>query len=147
MIYLVVATAQLVGGWLADRFPPKWLYIAAFAIKLPVTLAAVAVGGWAMLPVAMAMGFTMDLAAPAENVLLARYSPRRRRGLVYGLKYVASFAAFPLGIELVAASYRWSGSWNTLYLALTGLALGMLLVAFFLPSERPRPIPSAAAGS
>ncbi|MDP6708039.1 MAG: MFS transporter [Alphaproteobacteria bacterium] len=148
VIYLVGATAQIGGGWLADRYSPKWIYVAAFAIKLPVTLLAVAVGGWAMLPVAMAMAFTMDLAAPAENVLLARYSPSRRRGLVYGLKYVASFAAFPLGIEMVALSYRWSGAWDALYLALAALALAMLLAALFLPAERPRPLAATApAGS
>jgi MFS family permease len=148
VVYLVGATAQIPGGWLADRYSPKWLYIAAFAIKLPVTLLAVTVGGWAMLPVAMAMAFTMDLAAPAENVLLARYSPRRRRGLVYGLKYIASFAAFPLGVEMVALSYRWSGAWEALYMALAALALAMLVAAFFLPSDHPRPVAATApAGS
>ena len=134
MIYLFGATGQLLGGWLADRYSLKLVYAASFAAKIPITLVAAEIGGWPLVMVAVAIGFTLDLSGPVENILLAKYSPRRRRGLIYGLKYVASFAAAPLGVQLVAWSYGWSGDAKALYLCLALIAALMLLGALFLPA-------------
>ena len=148
IIYLVGATGQIAGGWLADRYALKWVYALTFAIKIPMTLLAIGIGGWSLFLVAIVIGFTLDLSGPVENILLARYSPQRRRGLIYGLKYVAGFAAAPLGIAFVAWCYRWSDGPEALYLGLAALALLMLIGALFLPNDRPNVVTApATAGS
>ena len=144
IIYLVGATGQIAGGWLADRYALKWVYALTFAIKIPMTLLAIGVGGWPLFLVAIVIGFTLDLSGPVENILLARYSPQRRRGLIYGLKYVAGFAAAPLGVTFVAWCYRSSDGPEALYLGLAALALLMLIGALFLPNDRPKVVPAPA---
>jgi len=147
--YLVGASGQVLGGWLADRYPLKWVYALSFAVKIPAMLLAMAVGGWPVLAVAVIVSFTLDLSGPVENILLARYSPQRRRGLVYGLKYVASFAVAPLGVAMVAWSYRWFDGTATLYLWLAVTAALMFVGALLLPGDRARVVraPAPAAGS
>jgi MFS transporter, FSR family, fosmidomycin resistance protein len=143
--YLIGGTGQLAGGWLADRYPLKWVYAGTFLVKIPAALLAVTVAGWPVVAIAVAVSFTLDLSGPAENILLARYSPERRRGLVYGLKYVAGFAAAPLGVAMVAWSYRAYDGPPTLYLWLAGIGVLMLLGALLLPNDRPKVVAAPAA--
>jgi len=143
--YLIGGSGQLVGGWLADRYPLKWVYAASFLVKIPAALLAVSAVGWPVVAIAVVISFTLDLSGPAENILLARYSPQRRRGLIYGLKYVAGFAAAPLGVAMVAWSYRWYDGPPTLYFWLAGMGALMLFGALLLPNDRPKPVPAPAA--
>ena len=39
------------------------------------------------------------IALPAENMLLARYTPESRHGLVFGIKFVLAFGAAPLAVQ------------------------------------------------
>jgi hypothetical protein len=110
----------------------------SFIVKVPAVLVAASVAGWPVAAVAVVVSFTLDLSGPVENILLARYSPQRRRGLIYGLKYVAGFIAAPAGVALVAWSYRAADGAPTLYLWLAVLAALMLVGSLLLPSERPR---------
>jgi len=138
LVYLTGSTAQLAGGYLTDRLPLKWLYIATFALKLPLPFIAAWLGGWPAMLVAAAIVFFLDFSAPVENVLLARYSPPKRRGLIYGLKFVLAFAAAPLGVQLVALFYGASGRFDTLLVTMGALVVVMLLIALLLPGERRR---------
>jgi len=142
LVYLAGSSAQIAGGLLTDRLPLKWLYVATFALKLPLPFIAAALGGWPAMLVAAAIVFFLDFGAPVENVLLARYSPAHRRGLIYGLKFVLAFAAAPIGVQMVAWFYGASGGFNALLLALGALVVVMLLTALLLPADRR---PSAAA--
>ncbi len=147
-IYLVGAVAQLVGGPLADRWSVKWVYAGSFLIKLPAFAVAAHLGGWPMAFAAMVIVFMVDLGAPAENVLIARYSPSRHRGLAYGIRHIAGFITAPLGVQLVALFYGWTEDFTWLLLALSGLVAIGLLATLFLPGDRrarPGVTPSAAA--
>lgn len=133
LIYLIGSISQLIGGHLSDRLPMKWLYVASFAIKLPIVAAAAVFTGWAMLPVAILIVFLIDLGAPVENLLLAHYSPKRRRGLSYGIKHAMGLVAAPIGVQLVAEGYAGSGGFTSLFLVLAALLGLMLLAALLLP--------------
>jgi FSR family fosmidomycin resistance protein-like MFS transporter len=133
---LMGSAGQLIGGRLADRLPMKALYVATFMIKLPLMALAAWMGGaWALL-VAVVIGFMFDFAAPVENLLLARYSSGKRRGLAFGLKFAMGFVAAPLGVNLVAWSYGdAAGGAPAMFLALAVLGLVMLLAAMALPRD------------
>lgn len=133
---LLGSVGQLVGGRLADRLPFKWLYVATFALKLaPLALAAL-IGGPGAVLLAAIIGFTFDMSAPVENLLLARYSSGRRRGLAFGLKFAMGFAAAPIGVNLVAWTYAEGASGAPMLFAiLAALTAAMLAAALLLPRE------------
>lgn len=135
LIYLVGSISQLVGGHLSDRVPLKWLYVASFMIKIPIVAGAAILGGWAMLPVAIFIVLMIDLGAPVENLLLAQFSPKRWRGLSYGIKHAMGLVAAPIGIALVAGGYGASGNFGQLFAILAALQTLMLVAALFLPSS------------
>ena len=145
---LMGSAGQLIGGRLADRVPMKALYVATFMIKLPLMGLAAWLGGpWALL-VAVVIGFMFDFAAPVENLLLARYSSGKRRGLAFGLKFAMGFVAAPLGVNLVAWAYGdAAGGAPALFLALAACGLIMLAAAMALPRDAgaaraPQPLPA-----
>lgn len=145
---LMGSAGQLIGGRLADRVPMKALYVATFMIKLPLMALAAWLGGpWALL-VAVVIGFMFDFAAPVENLLLARYSSGKRRGLAFGLKFAMGFVAAPLGVNLVAWAYGdAAGGAPALFLALAACGLIMLAAAMALPRDAgaaraPQPLPA-----
>jgi FSR family fosmidomycin resistance protein-like MFS transporter len=135
-IYLVGAAAQLLGGYLADRGLCKATYVASFALKLAALALAYGVTGWPVVLAAMIIVLVFDIAAPIENVLIARYSPERRRGLAYGVRHGIAVVSAPLGVQLVASLYSESTGFADLLLVTGGLVAVILFAALFLPADR-----------
>jgi len=145
---LMGSVGQLIGGRLADQMPMKTLYVATFLVKLPLMLLAAWFGGIWVLLIAVFIGFMFDFSAPVENLLLARYSSGKRRGLAFGLKFAMGFVAAPLGVNLVAWAYGdAAGGAPALFLTLAFLGLVMLAAAMALPRDAgaraaPRAVPA-----
>ncbi len=82
---------------------------------------------------------------PAENLLLARFSPPRHHSLAYGVKFVLAFGTGPVSIVLVSSVQARSCEFFWLFLALAGFAVVATLAALLLPGEaRRRAAPAAA---
>jgi MFS family permease len=114
----------------------KTLYVTIFLVKLPLMLLAAWFGGVWVLLIAVFIGFMFDFSAPVENLLLARYSSGKRRGLAFGLKFAMGFVAAPLGVNLVAWAYGdAAGGAPALFLTLAVLGLVMLAAAMALPRD------------
>ena len=147
-VMLMGSVGQLIGGRLADQMPMKTLYVATFLVKLPLMLLAAWFGGVWVLLIAVFIGFMFDFSAPVENLLLARYSSGKRRGLAFGLKFAMGFVAAPLGVNLVAWAYGdAAGGAPALFLTLAVLGLVMLAAAMALPRDAgartaPRAVPA-----
>jgi MFS family permease len=139
VIYLVGALPQLWGGWLADRLQTKYLYAGCLLLQVPMMMLAASLSGTPVLALALVMVSCQNLQIPVENVLLARFTPGRYRGLAYGAKYVLSFGVGPLAVQLVALSYGWSGGFDSLFLTLAGFALTAFFAALLLPADRRTP--------
>ena len=145
---LMGSAGQLIGGRLADQMPMKTLYVATFLVKLPLMLLAAWFGGVWVLLIAVFIGFMFDFSAPVENLLLARYSSGKRRGLAFGLKFAMGFVAAPLGVNLVAWAYGdAAGGAPALFLTLAFLGLVILAAAMALPRDAgartaPRAVPA-----
>ena len=137
LIYLAGAAAQFVGGHFADRGRAREVYAASFAMKLMALVAAMVVGGPATIISAIVIVFVFDIAAPVENVLIARYTTARRRGLAYGLRHGISTAAAPLGVGLVSLLYDPGAGFGRLFMVLAGITGVILVAALLLPADRP----------
>ncbi len=73
---------------------------------------------------------------PAENVLIARYTPQSRRGLIFGLKFVVAIGISSLGVLLEGFMFDLTGNFFWLFLILGGFAVVATAVALWLPTER-----------
>jgi MFS transporter, FSR family, fosmidomycin resistance protein len=135
-IYLVGATAQLVGGLLSDRGWTREVYIAGFVLKLAAFVAAMIPGSWVVVLSAVAISFAFDIAAPIETVLIARFTASRRRGLAYGIRHGIGAAAAPLGVQLVAVQFSPSAGFQPLLASLCVITAIALLAALLLPRDK-----------
>lgn len=145
-VYTIGGVTQLIGGFLADKFPLKPVYLLSFLLQ---AIALAAVASLVSLPLIAVTALVVLLsvvALPAENMMLARYTPERHHSLMYGVKFVLAFGTAPLAILLVSRIQEQTGEFVVLFLALAALALAATLAALLLPGEwrRARPLPVAA---
>lgn len=144
LVYLTAAIPQLIGGHLADRFPLKWIYTVCLCLQVPMMAALSALAGLPVVAAAALVVIASQVQIPAENLLLARYTPEKHRGLAFGAKFILSFGAGPLAVQLVAWFYETTGEFAALYLTLAGVALLAALAGLWLPGERRPAAPPAA---
>jgi len=135
IVYGVSGLMQVLGGHLADRLPLKPVYVGSIAIQIPTLWLASELGGLPLLLVATTMVMGGASALPAENLLLARYTPEKHHGVAFGLKFALSFGAAPLAVGLVAYTTRRTGEPSLIYVLLAFVALATFLFAMFLPRE------------
>ena len=135
LVFLVAATGQLAGGWLADRFAMKAVYILAWAIQAPLFVFAIQAHDVSLLAIMTAVNYLGVLSTPAENALLARYTPPKWRATAYGAKFLLALGVSTIGIKLVAVTYDAAGSFAPLWWALAGCAAFVAAVGLFLPGR------------
>ncbi len=136
LVYTAGGFMQLVGGWLADRFPLKPIYLSAFVFQVPVMLLLASAVSGPLMALAVLTVVLSAVALPAENMLLARYTPQRHRGLAFGVKFVLAFAIANPAILLASWIEGRSGEFTELYFILAAIAATAAAVAFFLPNPR-----------
>lgn len=144
-VYAVGAAMQLVGGYLADRFPLKPTYIFLWCLQAPLLYVMAEFGGipLGLAAVALAMAGTGIL--PAENLMLSRFAPADHQGVIFGVKFVVSFGAAPLGLFLLTEVREATGAFTPLLLAYAIGALVVVLVTLVIPSSETRPVLKPAA--
>jgi MFS family permease len=145
LVYTVGSLTQLVGGFMADRFPLKPLYAGCFLLQIPVLAGIAIFGGLPLVTLVAATVFLTTAPLPAENMLLARYTPQRHHSLAYGVKFVLAFGTGPVSILLVSRIQEQTGEFYWLYLALAAAALLATLAALLLPGEASRQVAPAIA--
>lgn len=146
-VYLAGGLMQVTGGYLADRYALKPIYLMTWLFQVPVLLG---IGLLSGLPLVVLAAMTVLLSAgalPAENLLLNRYSPARHRSLAFGVKYVIAFGSAPLALQLVAKLTALTGEFVWLFVALAILAAAAAVAAALLPGgwrRQPEAAPALA---
>jgi MFS transporter, FSR family, fosmidomycin resistance protein len=135
LVFLVAATAQLAGGWLADRFAMKAVYVLAWAAQVPLFVIATQARNVPLLGAMIAVNYLGVLSVPAENALLARYSPPQWRATAFGAKFLLALGVSTIGVKLVAVIYDGAGSFAPLWLTLAGCAGFVAAAGLFLPGR------------
>lgn len=136
-VYLVASLLQVPAGYLADRYPLRTIYILTFLLQVPVLMLAAFLGGGMLMLVAVVMVSANLGALPAENALIARYTPVGWRGFVFGLKFILAFGLCGgLGVGMEGLLYDWSGGFSWLFTVLAALAAMGAVAGLLLPVER-----------
>ena len=136
LVYLLGSSAHFVGGHFADRGKAKTVYVVSYGLKAAALVLAVFATGWPVVAAAVVVAFVFDISAPVENVLIARFTSSRRRGLAYGLRNGIAIVGGPLGVQLVAWLFDESAGFDLLLLVLAAMVLMILAAALLLPTER-----------
>ena len=145
VVYLAGGLVQVVGGYLADRYALKPIYLMSWVLQVPVLIGIGLLTGPPLLVLATMTVLLGAGALPAENLLLNRYSPEKHRGLAFGIKYVIAFGSAPLALLLVAKMNALTGEFLWLYVSLAGLASVATFAALLLPGGwRRQPEPALA---
>jgi len=135
-VYLIAGLNQIVSGHLADRFSAKWVYVGTALVQVPPLLGLAWASGCPLVAVAtLAVAGNLS-AIPAENVLMARYTPAKWRGTAFGMKFILSFGVSGLGVPLVSVIHGATGGFGWLFVLLAGAALTVAVAATLLPAER-----------
>lgn len=145
-IYLTGGTLQLVGGWLADRYPLKWVYLWTYLFQVPFLFAAAALTGVPFVVAVVVMVVLNVGSLPAENSLLARYTPVRWRGSAFGAKFVLSLGVTPVAVQLVSWIQGATGGFFWLFTLLGGAGLLGVIAILRLPGDDKALTRQAVAG-
>ncbi len=127
------AGGQWLSGHLSDRARPE-LSLTLLSWGEAGTLAALVVArAWALVPIALALGFLLFALEPLQNILIVNRVPPRSRGFAYGMAFLAVFGiggiiGAPLaGYLATAIGYSAIFPAMAPFMALSGLASFALL--------------------
>ena len=146
LVYTVSGLMQAFGGRMADIYPPRRVYLFCYLLQIPFLLLAGMVAGSPLVAVAIVMVCLNTSALPAENLLIARYTPQHRRALVYGLKFVLAIGVASLGVLLEGRIFDATGGFMWLFVVLAAFALAAAAAVFGLPVDKGQPV-AAAVGA
>jgi len=135
-VYVVGGIMQVIGGYLADRMALKRLYVGAYVLQIPALVLVAQLAGTPLIAVAVLTVLLSVVALPAENMLLARYTPQRHRSLAYGVKFVLAFSIAPVALQIVSFVQERTGEFVWLFLILAGTASVAFVLSLFLPNDR-----------
>jgi len=135
-IQLLGAAGQFAGAHFGDRSSIVRAYTITFVLLCVAFPLVAASSGWSVAIAAVLVVLVFESMAPLETLLLARYTPASRRGMVFGIRYGLSAIGTPLGVWLVARLYNPGAHFLYLFGTLTLLAALALAAVQFLPSDR-----------
>lgn len=133
--YLLGAGSALVGGRLADRYPPKAVYALSIALFGALLFLCATLSGAPLVAAAFIAAVINSLYGAAENLLLARYSPSEWRSTAFGVRSMLTLGSSAGSVPLIAFMYARSGGFSALLLLLGVLALLAVIAAQMLPGE------------
>jgi MFS family permease len=144
LVYATSAVTTVLGGEAADRWSLRTVYATVQMLQVPVIAAMLVLYNPALVGAAMLMAGLSSMGGPAENALLAKYTPQKWRGRAFGAKFVISLGVSALGVALVPIVHSLTGSLDGVLVVLVGFAVICAFSALMLPREG-RPAPALAA--
>mgnify|MGYP001279240653 FL=1 len=142
-IYIVSGLMNYIGGILADKYPEKNIYLIGILGQGILLFFIFSLSNYFLIIISLFIVAFNSSILPAENLLLAYFSPQKHQSLVYGIKFIVSFAIAPIALFLISISYETTKEFSYLYLSSGILMLILFFVVFTLPSIRKKSISEA----
>ena len=142
-IYIVSGLMNYIGGILADKYPEKNIYLIGILGQGILLFFIFSLSNYFLIIISLFIVAFNSSILPAENLLLAYFSPQKHQSLVYGIKFIVSFAIAPIALFLISTSYEATKEFSYLYLSSGILMLILFFVVFTLPSVRKKSISEA----
>ena len=141
----LASLSSIFGGWMADRYSARSIYIIFWTLQIPILFTIVSLSDVPLLvAVLLVLSFMLAFAA-AENMLVAQYTPFRWRAVAYGAKFVLALGVGGLTVHLAGWLFDRNGDFSVLFALFGGAAILAATAAFFLPGARPRAVEAVGA--
>jgi len=144
LVFLFSGAAQIVGGWLADRYSLKAVYVVCWALQIPFVVIAAKLFVLPLLATIIVVQCLGIFALPAENVLLVTFTPARWRATAFGAKFVLSLGVSSLGVPIIAMIYDRTGDFYWLFMTMALITAIVAAAALFLPGNASRAVAAVA---
>ena len=135
-IYIVSGLMNYVGGILTDKYSEKLIYSIGIVGQGLLLLLIVSISNYWLIAISLAIVAFNSSILPAENLLLAKFSPEKYQSLVYGIKFIVSFTVGPIALIMISRSYDLTGEFGVLYLAFGFVMIIMFLIVLTLPVKK-----------
>lgn len=135
-VYAIGAVMQLVGGLLADRYRLKTIYVGLWLLQAPLLFVLAEFGGLPLGLAAVGLAMAGTAILPTENLMLSRFAPAEHQGVIFGIKFVVSFGAAPLGLFFITETRAATGEFTPLLIAYAIAAVVVVFVTLVLPRSR-----------
>lgn len=135
-VFLFSSLAQLIGGWLADKFHLRTVYIICWGVQLPLLMLVAELSTLWLWPTIFMVFAAASASLPAENSLFARYSPPQWRGTAFGIKFVLALGVSSAAIPLASYIHLTTGGFYYLFIILAVLAGVAAVATWFLPRPK-----------
>ena len=141
----LASLSSIFGGWMADRYSARSIYIIFWTLQIPILFTIVSLSDVPLLvAVLLVLSFMLAFAA-AENMLVAQYTPFRWRAVAYGAKFVLALGVGGLTVHLAGWLFDSNGDFGVLFALFGGAAILAATAAFVLPGTRPRAVEAVGA--
>ena len=135
-IYIVSGLMNYVGGILTDNYSEKLIFSIGIVGQGLLLLLIVSLSNYWLIAISLAIVAFNSSILPAENLLLAKFSPEKYQSLVYGIKFIVSFTVGPIALIMISRSYDLTGEFGVLYLAFGFVMIIMFLIVLTLPVKK-----------
>ena len=134
VVFTIAAFAQLLVGWLVDRYPVKRVFAIVALAQVVFLLAMSQLTGIAALLVALAFTLAIFGQIPINDVLVGRIARSEWRARAYALRYIVTFSVMASTVPLIGWVH---GLWGfeTLFPMLSMAAVVTLVAVFFIPTK------------
>jgi len=136
LIYFLAGLMTFVGGILADNFSLKKIYLIGIAAQAPCFFCISYFSGLPLIFVCLLAAIFNSSILPTENILLAKFTPEKHHGLIYGVKFIVAFGSGPLAVFLISKLYELTKEFNYIFLINTFVIILITFFVLFLPLKR-----------
>ena len=133
IIYGISGFMTLVGGFLADKFSLKKIYVIGIAAQVPCFYFIANFSGIPLIFVCLMAAMFNSSILPTENILLAKFTPERHHGLIYGFKFIVAFGSAPIAVFLISKIYEQTQEFTNLFYISFILMIFVTFFVLFLP--------------
>jgi len=144
LVFALAALAQLVVGYLLDRYSARNIFIGVAALQAVFFALMPGLNDWAALAVAVSFMLAVFGQIPINDVLVGRLAASAWRSRVFACRYIITFSALAASIPMIAWIHRMYG-FDMLFQILTGVALAILVAVILLPRAIPARVQETAA--
>lgn len=137
VVYAIASIAQIVVGWLIDRYPLKKVMLSALILQAPVLLLASITSGWALFALMIVFMVLIFGAIPFTDAMIARFVDDQMRSRVSGMRFAVSSGASALAVWMLGPLVKGAG-FTTLFVVMACIAGLTLLFATQLPASTPQ---------